>query len=102
MRLAALGLPSTHWASLALPHELLAKDHGSAQRPSVVGARPAAEHDEVLLPLRAGIRPRALRCNANVDELWQRLAAAEWFEALPPELAQLLEESISDEFKAVL
>merc|ERR1719433_2147764 len=45
LRLAALGLPSTHWASLALPHELLTADHGSTQRPSSVEAKGGPDHD---------------------------------------------------------
>ena len=102
MRLAALGLPSTHWASLALPHELLLEDHGTAHRCSAVSAAPAAEHDDVLLPLRQSIRPRALREGVDAEMVWERLATAPWMEPLPTELAQLLEDSISDEFKAVL
>ena len=102
MRLAALGLPSTHWASLALPHELLLEDHGTAHRCSAVSAAPAAEHNDVLLPLRQSIRPRALREGVDAEMVWERLATAPWMEPLPTELAQLLEDSISDELKAVL
>ena len=63
---------------------------------------PGAHHGDVVLPLRQGIRPRALRVGVDAEMLWRRLATAAWMEPLPTELAQLLEESISDEFKAVL
>merc|ERR1712050_258819 len=39
LRLAALGLPSTHWASLALPHELSA-----LSRPDAVEAVGSEDH----------------------------------------------------------
>merc|ERR1712014_317992 len=41
-RLAALGLPSTHWASLALPHEL-----SDLTRPLPVSAVPSPNHEHV-------------------------------------------------------
>lgn len=102
LRLAVLGLPSTHWASLALPHELITQDHGSEQRATPVDATGAATHDEVIFPLRASIRPRALRADVDQDDLWTQLVDAEWFAPLPAKLAQLLEESVTEEFKAIL
>ena len=91
MRLAALGLPSTHWASLALPHELLLED--MAPR---IDARPSARHPQrstttYSCRLRQSIRPRASGGRGRRDG-GERLATAPWMEPLPTELAQLLED----------
>lgn len=102
LRLAALGLPSTHWASLGMPHELLTEDFGAEQRPQRRGAEGSADPDEVILPLRATIRPVTLQDDADQENLWSRFAGRPWFEPLPPELTQLLEVSIREDFKAVL
>merc|ERR1712032_914655 len=94
LRLAALGMPSTHWPSLALPHELSA-----AERPSIVDAKEAAVHDAVHFPLRYSIRSRALKQDADMVKLWGQLQNPDWFAPLPSNLKDLLEESVSDEFK---
>merc|ERR1719336_1688934 len=97
MRLAALGLPSTHWASLGMPHEL-----SDLQRPKPQEAAEADSHDDVHFPLQASIRSRATEAGADVPALWQHLLTPPWFEALPPEAKAVLEASISEEFKEVL
>ena len=82
---------------------MVLEDHGAAAgRRAAAHAAPGAHHGEVVLPLRQAIRPLALRVGVDAEMLWRRLATAAWMEPLPTELAQLLEESISDEFKAVL
>eukprot|EP00670_Eutreptiella_braarudii_P012130 CAMPEP_0174341952 /NCGR_PEP_ID=MMETSP0810-20121108/25804_1 /TAXON_ID=73025 ORGANISM="Eutreptiella gymnastica-like, Strain CCMP1594" /NCGR_SAMPLE_ID=MMETSP0810 /ASSEMBLY_ACC=CAM_ASM_000659 /LENGTH=468 /DNA_ID=CAMNT_0015463859 /DNA_START=18 /DNA_END=1426 /DNA_ORIENTATION=+ len=96
LRLAALGLPSTHWASLALPHEL-----SGLARLGPVAAQGAAKPEAVRLPLRASIRPQTLVADADFDALWELLKDARWEAPLPEELRALLEKSIKDEFKAV-
>jgi len=97
MRLAALGLPSTHWASLGLPHEL-----SDLSFPSAVQAAGSNDHEKVHFPLQASIRSRALTAHASVDELWKRLKDQDWFNMLPEDEAKLLENSIADEYKAWL
>lgn len=97
LRLTALGLPSTHWASLALPHEL-----STLQRPKSQEAVEAADHEKVRFPLRFSIRSQALTPDADLDVLWQQLQAPSWFEPLPAPLKVLLESSISEGFKAWL
>mmetsp|Transcript_14587 Transcript_14587/g.25830 ORF Transcript_14587/g.25830 Transcript_14587/m.25830 type:complete len:427 (-) Transcript_14587:127-1407(-) len=94
LRLAALGLPSTHWASLALPHEL-----SDLTRPLPVSAAPSANHEHIHFPLCASIRSQALKETADVDVLWKHLKDPDWFARLPDELKMLLEESIADEYK---
>mmetsp|Transcript_130425 Transcript_130425/g.260216 ORF Transcript_130425/g.260216 Transcript_130425/m.260216 type:complete len:454 (-) Transcript_130425:121-1482(-) len=97
LRLAALGLPSTHWASLALPHEL-----SSLSRPPVVCAVGSNCHDNIHFPLRQEVRSSALTADASVEELWHRLGAADWSSRLPEEDSLFLEASISEEYKAYL
>lgn len=74
MRLACLGLPSTHWASLGLPHSLL----GGAQlaAPSAASSeKPARGSVRVMLPLRSSIRPVPLVDAAQAAEAEARKAA---------------------------
>jgi len=97
LRLAALGLPSTHWASLAMPHEL-----SELTQPAGVEAAGAADHDSVRFPLHFSIRSQALRKDADLNELWRRLTAPDWFSPLPADLKDLLEASITDEFLSML
>merc|ERR1719277_1598794 len=50
MRLAALGLPSTHWASLGIPHTLVAPQRCAA-------TAPFEQNGNISLPLKSSIRP---------------------------------------------
>lgn len=97
LRLAALGLPSTHWASLGLPHELSA-----LKRPLIAEAKGSEHHNEVHLPLRSNIRSVALTDSADVEELWHSLQDLPWMEPLPADAKLLLENSIRPEFKLCL
>lgn len=97
LRLAALGLPSTHWASLGMPHELSA-----LSQPEAVDPAGSEDHDAVHLPLRFSIRSRALKEGADMLKLWKCLQGPDWFTPLPTDLMQLLEDSISTEFKQLL
>merc|ERR1711988_1253565 len=58
MRLAALGLPSTHWASLGIPHNLVAPKPCKPTAASSLGG--------TCLPARASIRQASLR--DGIDE----------------------------------
>mmetsp|Transcript_93095 Transcript_93095/g.290201 ORF Transcript_93095/g.290201 Transcript_93095/m.290201 type:complete len:140 (+) Transcript_93095:800-1219(+) len=95
LRLAALGLPSTHWASLGFPHTL------SALKPPA-GLQGAMTRYGVVLPLRPSIKNQTLAEGADADELWRRLGTLRWMEPLPSEEKGLLEASIDTKFKAVL
>lgn len=94
LRLAALGLPSTHWASLALPHEL-----SDLRRPVSVSSHGNTNPELVRFPLCASIQSQVLTKDADSDALWQHLTSPDWFSSLPADLAQLLENSIADEYK---
>jgi len=97
LRLAALGLPSTHWASLGLPHSLL----GAGPSPDEASAA-KREKAGLALPLRPSLRPRPLAAGVDLQLMWQRLRAAPWLKPLPRELGELLEESVLEDFKAYL
>jgi len=95
LRLAALGLPSTHWASLGLPHTL-------SENEPPVGCPPGMTRFGPILPLRPCIRYASLADGASPKELWQRLGGMSWLQPLPAELRGFLEASLSEEVKAVL
>jgi hypothetical protein len=97
LRLAALGLPSTHWASLGLPHPLL----GDNPAPPVA-TEATKEKEGVQLPLRPAVRPLPLVDGVSFEDLWRSLGRADWKKPLPQNLKEELERSIRDEFKAVL
>lgn len=71
LRLAALGLPSTHWASVAMQHDMCLR------KPGVFGGAAHAtetktgvgndDPDQVLLPLKPCIQPVALARNADMS-----------------------------------
>lgn len=95
LRLAALGLPSTHWASLGFPHTL------SALKPPE-GLGGGMTRYGIVLPLRPCIQNQTLVESADPEELWRRLGPLRWMEPLPAEAKRLLEASIDDKFQAVL
>lgn len=98
LRLAALGLPSTHWASLGFPHMLL----GTPTQPQATEAS-SAEARDVRLPLRAGgLRPTPLVDGVGVDDMWALLEEGDWMEPLPPAVRKKLESSLRADIKAVL
>uniref|UniRef100_A0A7S1RF61 Phytanoyl-CoA dioxygenase n=1 Tax=Alexandrium catenella TaxID=2925 RepID=A0A7S1RF61_ALECA len=95
MRLAALGLPSTHWASLGIPHTLVAPRPCSATAP--------CEQGKVALPLRASIQPASLRPGGrSVGELWEALQDGLWEAHMPAALRESVAESICPEILAAL
>ena len=57
LRLCALGLPSTHWASLGEQHDMTI---GAEHERAALAARGGATHDEVVLPLKAVARAAPL------------------------------------------
>jgi len=97
LRLAALGLPSTHWASLGLPHTLL----GDSPAPPLA-TEAIKNKSGVQLPLRPAVRPLPLVDGVYFEDLWRSLGRADWKKPLPQNLKDELERSIKDEFKAVL
>lgn len=104
LRLAALGLPACHWASVGMQHDMSLASSGcfSGER---VQAQGSSEHDGVVLPLRPAIRPLALSDTTDDQGLaglvrvpFQHCGMWE-----PPEgCRELLEASVKDDFKAYL
>eukprot|EP00415_Alexandrium_ostenfeldii_P002779 UN2779 len=95
LRLAALGLPSTHWASLGFPHTL-----SKLQPPTGLGG--GMTRYGVVLPLCPSICNQTLVESADPAEVWRRLGPLSWMEPLPCKAKDFLEVSIADQFKAVL
>lgn len=95
LRLAALGLPSTHWASLGIPHTLVAPEPSAPSEAWQQGGR-------IWLPARACIHPASLREGFSVAEMFRTLAGCSWDARLPADLRKLLEECLVDEVRAAL
>jgi len=90
LRLAALGLPSTHWASLGIPHTLV------APKPSPPSIARKTE-DGIALPLKSTLSPATLREGVRVEDMWKLLESTDWERPLPPDARELLMRSIVPE-----
>lgn len=98
LRLAALGLPSTHWASLGIPHELVVKE--KARLAPAVSAH--VEGPRVRLPMVSTMLPVTLADGVPVQAMWEQLSEADWFEPLPSSLKELVEHSVAERYRDVL
>ena len=109
LRLAALGLPSTHWARIGHQHDVLPVYTGWFESKPAAEAKGHDESSEVVLPLRPAIRPAALADDADLDAL-KALAKIDWTQSThhcvwsnpPEEHTELLEASVKEEFKPFL
>ena len=81
LRLAALGVPSTHWARVGHQHDMVPNDAGFLTQ-SERSSEPcgADKHENVLLPLRCAIRPVAL-CDAVDTNALRPLVNVNWMKA---------------------
>merc|ERR1712157_159537 len=91
LRLAALGLPSTHWASLGTPHTLVKPQACKSTAGGKVG-----------FPLKSSIHPVSLREEADIAEMWKRLECCDWESPLPADLREFLEGALTEDIKLVL
>merc|ERR1719203_2007825 len=66
LKMAALGLPSTHWASLGIPHTLVKAEL----------LRPTAA-------VKSTLRPVTLAAGVDVMDMWKRLQGLDWMKPLP-------------------
>lgn len=98
MRLAALGLPSTHWASLGLPHN----PSWTSIRSRAAPTQAQLQKDGVALPLKSSLRPVTLVDSADFDALWKAFGKLPWMNRLSPDLCALLHRSIQEKYKALL
>ena len=105
LRLAALVIPSTHWARIGHQHDVLPHYEGCLSEEPPCHARGADTHGDVLLPLRPAVRPAPLSDGADLAAL-RPLARVDWDKSShfcvwdpPPESAALLEASVREDFK---
>jgi len=113
LRLAALGLPSTHWASVGMQHDMCLQDPGYPGSTATGAAAEAggtqATPSAGVLPLRAALRPWALKEEADLGALrelvevefghcgmWSQPSSRSEADAL------LLEASVTEEAKMFL
>jgi hypothetical protein len=70
LRLAALGLPSTHWAHVGMQHDMVLRDMGYFGLPAdAAESQTRRENTLGALPMRSAIRPFGLHEDAPVAEL---------------------------------
>eukprot|EP00747_Dinoflagellata_sp_TGD_P108701 gnl/TRDRNA2_/TRDRNA2_170488_c0_seq2.p1 gnl/TRDRNA2_/TRDRNA2_170488_c0~~gnl/TRDRNA2_/TRDRNA2_170488_c0_seq2.p1 ORF type:complete len:579 (-),score=78.87 gnl/TRDRNA2_/TRDRNA2_170488_c0_seq2:159-1895(-) len=102
LRLAALGLPSAHWASVGIQHPMAAWDKGYFQ--DWFGRPPLRNNFsvDVLFPLRSALRPLPLSDNASLEELSElgNVDVEDW--QLNKSWAVVLEGSVREEIKSIL
>eukprot|EP00418_Pyrodinium_bahamense_P089826 CAMPEP_0179040498 /NCGR_PEP_ID=MMETSP0796-20121207/15678_1 /TAXON_ID=73915 /ORGANISM="Pyrodinium bahamense, Strain pbaha01" /LENGTH=437 /DNA_ID=CAMNT_0020736845 /DNA_START=72 /DNA_END=1385 /DNA_ORIENTATION=+ len=103
LRLSALGLPSTHWASVGMQHDIVLGSPGCIAKLGTEASDCGSAG--VILPLRPAIWPAALAEDADLDALASLVLVKYQFTGMwepTPGAAQLLEASIRDEFKCYL
>lgn len=105
MRLAALGLPSVHWASVAMQHDMSLGSPGVFNRDHADAKEYGPSHDNVVLPLKPAIRPKGL-ANGQVPGELQDLINVDYkcvgMWSPPETVAPLLESSVADDMKSYL
>lgn len=95
--MAALGFPSTHFASLGLPHNLV-----TPELPDATPGQEAEDQDEIVFPLHPTIRSQALKPDVSAMDVWHRMSDIAMDGKLPSETLQFLEDSILDDYKRIL
>mmetsp|Transcript_29035 Transcript_29035/g.91531 ORF Transcript_29035/g.91531 Transcript_29035/m.91531 type:complete len:263 (+) Transcript_29035:3-791(+) len=103
LRLAALGLPSTHWASVGMQHDIVLGDAGYAALQQ--GRGKAWTPIGGRLPLRKAIRPAGLAEGADLEALAELVDVEYRLTGMwdaPGEVQDLLEASVRDEMKRLL
>uniref|UniRef100_A0A7S0FFM3 Phytanoyl-dioxygenase n=1 Tax=Pyrodinium bahamense TaxID=73915 RepID=A0A7S0FFM3_9DINO len=95
MKMAAMGLPSTHWGSLGIPHTLV-----KAELPAATAA--VANRHAVQLPMKRTLRPVTLSPGVQVEEVWEKLQRLDWMKPLPRDVKAWLEASLDPKILSVL
>lgn len=94
LRLAALGLPSTHSASQGMPHHLV-----PCKRPEGLGAGEAGDK----LPVRGMCALASLASGISADQVWEAgLGSGDWKHSVGQEKVALLEAFVAADIAAVL
>mmetsp|Transcript_147806 Transcript_147806/g.275494 ORF Transcript_147806/g.275494 Transcript_147806/m.275494 type:complete len:479 (-) Transcript_147806:90-1526(-) len=94
LRLCALGLPSTHWASLGFPHSML----GGVRLPLLRTISIAGQ----ALALRPTLEGKPLSEGTSAHSAWTQFAEASWKKPLEKTLRSALEKCICEDIRAVL
>lgn len=97
LRLAALGLPSTHWASLGIPHHLV-----RPQLPAPTTAVNNKSEEDVQLPLKASIQLASLRPGVNPIDVWDHLKDHDWNSSLPAGVREYLLGILTEDIRSAL
>lgn len=97
LRLAALGLPSTHWGSLGIPHYLVCP-----QLPAPTVAKAASKDEDIELPFKSSIQLASLRPGVNNADVWNRLKDYDWQSPLPDEVREYLYEILAEDIRGAL
>lgn len=97
LRLAALGLPSTHWGSLGIPHYLV-----RPELPAPTAARNGSREEDAQLPLKASIQLASLRPGVNVTDVWNYLKEYVWESPLPAEGREYLLGILTEDVRGAL
>lgn len=97
LALAALGLPSTHSASLGQPHHLV-----PMIPPKETEAVTATNYKLLVLPLKPTIRSVALKDEIDPMDVWHHFHGVDLQQSLSKESRTLLASVIKDEYQKVL
>jgi len=95
LRLSALGFPSSHWASLGIPHPCVI---GTMHLPMVQ----KLSIDSARLLLKSIVEPAPLRDGCTARDAWLLLSSSTWDKPLVAETRTRLEKMISPEILSVL
>jgi len=95
--LAALGLPSTHWGSLGIPHYLV-----GPQLSVPTAAFDAKKEEDIKLPLKASIQLASLHPDVDLTDVWDQLKDYDWDTPLPAEVREYLFGILTEDIRTAL
>lgn len=104
-RLAALGLPGTHWASVGMQHDCCLRGRGVFSRSSTEADEGDSDKDGVILPLRQSIRPVPLADDADMNGLAEFVDVKFRFTGMweaPEKSISILEGCVREEYQQYL
>lgn len=84
LRMAALGLPSTHWASLGIPHTLVDIKPSQATK-----ARPS--HKGVELPLKWSLKLPSLMPGVDVPDMWRHFQNSDFEKTVLEDMKEIVD-----------
>jgi len=103
MRLSAVGLPTVHWASMGMQHDMVLRSRGYFANQPVAAC--VDKSGQVILPLRSALHPVGLAGDADLEELEEFVSVQFQYVGLwtPPDgCADVLDKFVSAEVKRYL